>query len=782
MIEDNVPVIVGVGQFVERLDDPDYRGLSPVDIAAAAARAALADAGAAVPLADRIAIVGAIRTFEDSVPKGHPFGKAEKYPLAIADRLGITAHTAILEKAGGNTPVTLLVDVIERLRAGQGEAALIVGSEAISSVRHLTKAGEERDWSEPDDREIENHGRGLEGMITQYNAQHGISSAPPSYALLENARRGRLGLSIEHYAAEMGRLFAPFTRVAAGNRYSSARAAAMTADELVTVSDRNRKIAEPYTRKLVSRDQVNQGAAILVMTRRAALALGIAEDRFIYLHGTASARERDILYRPDLSEYRAAGLALRSALADAGLSTDDVALFDFYSCFPIAVSSAAVEGLGLDPEDPRGLTVTGGLPYFGGPGNNYSMHALAEMTQRLRQRPGAYGLVGANGGILTKYAAAVLSTTPANWKPCREAELQAQIDAAPMPRVAHRPDGRGTVLTYTVIYTAGVPDRGVVVGLLDSGERFLANAADAETLAGLLDGDPIGRPLFVTWTPHGNRFAWNHDSLAAAVPPASAMLRESYQHILVKRDGHVLEVTINRPDHRNSLDFEANSELSDIFDAFEADNSLWVAILTGAGDQAFCAGADLKRAGKGGGIPRGGFAGLTSRRTKKPVIAAVNGIAFGGGAETALACDLIVADPTAKFGLTEVRVGMIAGAGGAIRLPRHIPPKIALELMLTGRHMDVAEALDWGLINRISEPGKAMDAARALAAEITACSPTSVRLTLQIVHEGEETPSADIAALKMLSSRAIDDLLVSEDLAEGLTAFAQKRPPQWMNR
>lgn len=782
-IEDNVPVIVGVGQFVERLEDPGYRGLSPVDLAAEAARVAIADAGGDwAALLRQIAIVGAIRTFEDSVPAAAPFGKADKYPLAVAGRLGISPQKAILEKAGGNTPLSLLIDVAERLRAGEGAAALIVGSEAISTVRHLTRLGETRDWSESSDGEMENRGRGLEGMITQYNARHGAASAPPGYALLEHARRARLGLTRQKYAEEMGRLFAPFTRVAAANPLASAATAEMSAAQLIAVGERNRLIVDPYPVKLVSRDQVNQSAAILVMTLRAARAAGIAPDRMIFVQGAALAQERDILSRPDPGISQAAALTLASALADAGKTTADMACFDFYSCFPIAVFAAAVDALGLDPDDPRGLTVTGGLPYFGGPGNNYSMHAMAEMTERLRAQPGSFGLVGVNGGILTKYGAVVLSTQPASWKGCRQDALQSRIDAAPKPDVAHVAEGRGTVLTYTVVHRGGMPENGVVIGTLDSGERFLANAVDAKTMAGLIDADPIGRTLFVTPTPQGNRFAWSAEHLAEMLPRHRPAWRSGYDHILVHRDGPVLEVTINRPDRRNCLDFDANSELAAIFDAFEADGDLWVAILTGAGDQAFCAGADLKAAGKNRGIPKSGFAGLTSRRTRKPVIAAVNGIAFGGGLETALACDLLVADPAASFGLTEVKVGMIAGAGGAIRLPRQIPRKVAVEMLLTGRPMDAVEAAEWGLVNRISEPGRVMDAARALAAEIVASSPTSVRLTMQILHEGEEIAASDIAARSQLNSTAIDALMVSEDMAEGLAAFAQKRRPRWMNR
>jgi acetyl-CoA C-acetyltransferase len=208
-----------------------------------------------------------------------------------------------------------------------------------------------------------------------------------------------------------------------------------------------------------------------------------------------------------------------------------------------------------------------------------------------------------------------------------------------------------------------------------------------------------------------------------------------------------------------------------------------VAILTGAGDRAFSAGNDLgyTAAGKPMWVPKNGFAGLTARRgMTKPVIAAVNGYAMGGGCEIALACHLVVADSTAQFALSEVRVGLVAGAGGLVRLPRAIPPKLATELILTGRRISAAQALDYGLVNRVTEAGGALPAARALAGEILAGSPTSVRASLQIMAETDGI--TDTVDAVNHPSTALDDIMVSEDLIEGLTAFAQKRTPRWRNR
>ena len=781
MVSEQVPVIVGVGQFVERIGEPDYRARSPADLAAEAVRAAIDDAGGEQVLAV-IDAVGAVRTFEDSTSAPSAFGKPDKFPLAVARRVGILPRQAILEKAGGQSPLTLLATFAERIAKGEIQAAVIFGAEAISTVRHLRAQGETRDWAEALDGEVEDHGRGSLDFMRRYNLAHGLVGAAPAYGLLENARRSRLGLSREDYAREMGRLFAPFTEVAAANPFSAGQMSPMTAEQIVTPDARNRMVADPYTVKLVSRDQVNQAAAVLIMSLARARALGLAEERLIYVHGCAVARELDIPIRPDPGASPAAAATLRAALEMAGKSVAEMTAFDFYSCFPIAVFAAAVDALGLAPEDPRGLTLTGGLPYFGGAGNDYSMHALASMTERLRAEPGAFGLVGANGGFISKYGAVVLSTAPAEWRGCRSDDLQAELDATPSPPLAHRADGLGRVLTYTISYTKGVPDKAIVLGELADGRRFLANQTDDATLEWIVANDPLGAEIHLMSTPLGNRFALT----AAALPkPGEPALRDSYEFIQVERRKHIVEVTIDRPDVRNCLSPEANDELDSIFDAYEADPGLWVAILTGSGDQAFCAGADLRRSasGKPSWMPKGGFGGLTSRvgRTK-PVIAAVNGIAFGGGFEICLAADLVVADPRASFGLTEVKVGVVAGAGGAVRLPRQLPCKLAMELLLTGRALSVDEAKAHGFVNRISAEGEALAAARELAAEIVAVSPTSVRLTMKAVEEADHFAHAGEAACWALESTVIDELVFSEDMAEGLAAFAAKRPPAWKNR
>ena len=300
----------------------------------------------------------------------------------------------------------------------------------------------------------------------------------------------------------MGELFAPFTKIAASNPFAAAPVE-RTVDELITVTDRNRMIAEPYPRLMVARDQVNQGAAALLMSVEAARRLGVPEENWVYLHGHADIEEQALLERPDLGHAPSHVLAVREALAMAGIGIDDVATFDLYSCFPVPVFNIC-DGMGLAPDDPRGLTLTGGLPFFGGAGNNYSMHAVAETVAQMRRTPGEFGLVGANGGILSKYSVGIYSTAPAEWKPDRGAQAQEQVANWPTEAVTERADGAATVETYTVRRDDGRPT-GIIIGRLDDGSRFLSTTEDDELIALLIDGDPLGHSVRVRSFDYGNR-------------------------------------------------------------------------------------------------------------------------------------------------------------------------------------------------------------------------------------------------------------------------------------
>ena len=783
-LDPRTPVVVGVGQASERLGEPGYRRRSPVDLAADAVRAALADTGAdESAVAAAIDTVAGVRQFENSFPGVKaPLGRSDNYPRSVAGRVGARPARAILEVTGGQAPQHLVNEFAALIAGGGSEVVLLFGSEAISTIERHAGADDRPDFSEHPGGSLEDRGYGLGDMRSRPAVPGG---APSQYALIENARRARLKQSRAEYAAAMGELFAPFTRVAAANPHACAPVE-RSAAELVTPTKANRPIADPYTRYIVAREKVNQGAAVLLMSVGAARRLGVPAERLVFLHGHADLRERALMERADLSASPAAVLAAQHALEVAGLTAADLTTIDLYSCFPAPVFNIC-DGLGLAPDDPRGLTLTGGLPFFGGPGNNYSMHAIAETVRRARQAPGTFGFVGANGGYLSKYSAGVYGTTPVGWTPDSSADLQAEVESWDAPAEARAADGWATIETWTVRHRRDGARTGIVIGRLDAdGRRFFARTddRDAEILELLSDAaDPAGQAVYVRSFGFGNRVAVGQAQMDALFPPQPLVLRDCYEYALVRRDGHLLEVTINRPEVRNSLHPAANQELDHIFDTYFADDDLWVAILTGAGDKAFSAGNDLiySASGKPVWMPKNGFAGLTNRpHMAKPVIAAVNGYAMGGGCETALACHLVVADATAQFALSEVKVGLVAGAGGLVRLPRTIPPKVATELILTGRRMTAAQALQYGLVNQVTEAGRALDGARALAAEILASSPTSVRISLQAMGETSGIP--DVVDAVALSSSAFDDVMATEDAIEGMTAFAQKRLPRWRNR
>jgi len=782
------PVLIGIGQFSERIDDTDYRQHSPAELASEAALAALNDSGTdTAALTAAIDTIATTRQFENSTPTAQaPLGLSSNLPRSIAKRIGADPKRAVLEVTGGQSPQHLVNEFAREIAEGRADVVLLAGAEAISTQRHFQDRHPKPDFNETPDGPLEDRGFGLGGLLSRQAQAHGLTGMPGYHALLDNARRARLKRALADYRLEMGRLFAPLTRVAAANPHAAAPVE-RSAEELATPSAHNRPIADPYLRYLVSRDQVNQAAAVILTSFERACQSGVPPERLVFLHGHADLAERPLLERADLGAYPAAGACVREALRVAGIGLDKIAAFDLYSCFPIAVSSVC-DALGLAEDDPRGLTLTGGLPFFGGPGNNYSMHAIAEAVQRARRQPGDYVLVGANGGMLSKYSVGIYSARPTShaWVPDTSARLQQELDALPSPGLTVSADGWAMLETYTLIHHKDRPPTGVVIARLESdGRRFFANIDHRDPVAMQLlqDGEPFGQRLYAHATAQGNRLLSSPDLLEHLYPATPPGLRGDYQFIKVHRNGHVLEITINRPEVRNALHPPCNDELDHAFSAFFADPALWVAILTGQGDQAFCAGNDLvyTASGKPMWIPLNGFAGLTSRRAmSKPVIAAVNGFAMGGGFEIALACHLIVADANARFALSEVRVGLFAGAGGLVRLPRSIPPKKAHELILTGRRMEADEALALGVVNQVVEAGQALEGARALAAQIVQGSPTSIRLSLQVMNEAQAM--ADPLDAVLHPTCAVDELLASHDAWEGMRAFAEKRAPEWKNR
>jgi enoyl-CoA hydratase len=247
--------------------------------------------------------------------------------------------------------------------------------------------------------------------------------------------------------------------------------------------------------------------------------------------------------------------------------------------------------------------------------------------------------------------------------------------------------------------------------------------------------------------------------------------------VQLSREGPVLVVTINRPALRNAIDRATSEAVARAMDELDADPALSLGILTGAGGH-FCAGMDLKAFLRGERVELDGrgLCGIVETPPRKPLIAAIEGYALAGGCEIALACDLIVAADNAQFGIPEVKRGLIAGSGGLIRLPQRIPRQIALEYALTGALMPAAEARQWGLVNRLTAPGGALDGARVLAAAIAANGPMAVRMTKRVMSEAQHWAPGEVW---MRQRELLEQVIRSNDAREGALAFSEKRAPRW---
>jgi acetyl-CoA C-acetyltransferase len=494
-MDGNTPVLIGAGQFTYR-GDPQASP-SPVALLKIAAERAAADAG--IGAAGLAALGGlAVAGFTIDAP-GSTRGMilhSTNPPASLASALGAEPGWAVYSHMGGNTSQQLVNVIAEKIARGEMDLALAVGCEFLgSAMKRLTKGFGFDDWHEDQDLpEPQRIGDPRSG-VTPYEARHGLNRPINIYPMFENALRARDGRSIPDHQARLGRLFAPFTKVAAGNP-EAWFPIERTAEELVTVSEKNRMVGFPYPKLLNAIMEVDQSAGVILASEKKARELGVPEETWVYLHGCADAADLWFpLDRQNFHSSPAMRLTGQHALEMAGVGLSDIDFIDLYSCFPVAVEIGAEE-LGLSLDDPRGFTVTGGLPYAGGPGNNYAMHSIATMAGKLRARRDAYGLVTGNGWYLTKQSTGVYSAKrpKAPFERQDPAVLQRAIDALPHPAVTETPQGAARIETYTVVHRREGPFMGIVIGRDAADRRFVAvTPNDPATLAGLEQGEQVGR-------------------------------------------------------------------------------------------------------------------------------------------------------------------------------------------------------------------------------------------------------------------------------------------------
>ena len=463
------------------------------------ARAAAEDAGAPSALADLESLrVVYCQSWDYDDPAGR-----------LAERIGAEPADSVYSGIGGSVPQVLLSELGDAVRRDGLDLALVVGAEALATVRKIKKAGGKPQWSfRPEERRP----FPFEAPFHPAEVTHSVFQAYLTFAVFDNAFRGHLGIGLDEHRANLGRLLAPMTDIAAADPVNAWFPVARSPDELSVATTDNRMVAYPYTKLMVSIMDVDMAAAVLLASDEKADELGVPLDRRVYLRGWGYALDPHyVAERRQLWRSPAMGVASRAALAGAGVKIDDVAHLDLYSCFASSVNFA-IDALGLDRKaveaGGRSLTVTGGLPYHGGPGSNYMTHAVAAMVDELREDPGAFGLTSGVGMHMTKHAYGLWSTSPGPVTPpdpdVLARELADDLEVAPITDVVDGGGADATVAAYTVLHGRdGAPEWGLLVCDLPDGSRCYARLEDTDALVGAEREELVGRTVHLSPTEGG---------------------------------------------------------------------------------------------------------------------------------------------------------------------------------------------------------------------------------------------------------------------------------------
>jgi acetyl-CoA C-acetyltransferase len=481
------PVVIAAGQASER-----SAIVTPLDLAERAAAIALADTRGVSSRIDRVEVVGILA------------GGGRAPARELSSRLGLSPARTATTTVGGNTPQWLVGLAADDISSGRADAVLIAGAEALRSRGLLTERRSE-------EGRVTSGGKGESdadpvfgdtrpGLAPQ-EISAGMLLPAHVYPLFESVLAHRARRDFDAHRSYLGQLMSPFTAVASRTPHAWF-SEKLDPEAISTPAPDNRVTAEPYTKRMNAFLSVDQGAALLVTSLGLAGDHGLG-DRAVFIWSCADAA--DVWFptqRPDLGSSPAVAAAARSVLGAAGVGADDVSMFDLYSCFPSAVEFGA-SAIGIETGDPRGLTVTGGLPYFGGPGNNYSTHAIASIVSSLRESTtGSLGLISALGWYITKHSLGLYGSSPSpqGYRRGDTAMAQIEIDASAVP-FADSADGIATVVASTVVYDRdGSPSGAPVIAELADGSRVAARAADHE-LPYLIGRNLVGSRVSVKGSP-----------------------------------------------------------------------------------------------------------------------------------------------------------------------------------------------------------------------------------------------------------------------------------------
>ena len=483
-----IPVLVGVGQSIEREAVVDV-----VELAVRASRSACEDAPGLERVIERISMVAV--SFS-------PVGKAPA--TQIAQGLGIEGVACEVTTPGGNTPQWLVNRASEEIARGALGGTLICGAEATRSMRladpdadflSAATGGAPTEGSEPADPVV---GPSIRGMLGPAEIQADLLRPADIYPLFESVLAARAGRSPGEWRDHLAAILSRFTEVAAENPFAWFREV-LSAEEIARPTPSNRLTAEPYTKRMNSFANVDQGAALIVTSLAHARAAGL-EDQCIFPLSGATHSDVAPAARADLGGSPAIRAAASASFAAAGLGLDDVDWIDLYSCFPVAVEIGAAE-IGLDLDDPRGLTRTGGLPFFGGPGNNYTAHAIAASVLQLRES-GRVAYVAGNGGVLSKHSIGLYGreASPGGFVLADTSREQARIESDAL-EVVEEAAGEATVVAGTVVYDrSGAVTAAPIIADLEDGRRVVARAAE-EGLEELAGRSLVGERVAVSGKP-----------------------------------------------------------------------------------------------------------------------------------------------------------------------------------------------------------------------------------------------------------------------------------------
>ena len=477
----SAPCIVGVARKTWHPEDVGDAGApEPLDMWEEMARAAAADSGVgdrALDALDSVQIV---------------YCQTWQYDDATArlnERLGVSPKHTFYSGIGGTTPQVLVNWAAESMLAGELDVALVTGAEALATQRALRKRGEKYKGSFPPD---ERRPYPWEWPPDPREVAHEAMQAWLTFSVFDNARRAHLGIDLDDYRQMIGEMMAPMTEVAAANPQHAWYPIARSVSDIVEARPDNRMVGYPYTKYMVAVMDIDMASAVLLMTHAKADELGVPADQRVYLRGWCYANDPVLIAEHDELWWSPGMQAASSeALRCAGLAADDVAYFDLYSCFPSSLHFAR-DALGIAADDPRPITLTGGLPYHGGPASNYLGHSISAAVERLRRDPGANAMVSGVGMYMTKHVYGVYSTSPGAVD--APASIQSDLDKRFPPRdVLTEHDGKATVAAYGVVHGRdGAPEWGLLVCDVEGGARVYAKLTDPEALAGAEERELVG--------------------------------------------------------------------------------------------------------------------------------------------------------------------------------------------------------------------------------------------------------------------------------------------------